>query len=142
MDFRYSEDQQAIVDLAGQLLAEQSTHERQRELEGADGARFDRALWEQLAEEVAGRDLANDRKPGDVARCLRQVRPPKDGRVEGHVRWSLGRCCSGHTWCEVLLDEVGDFSEGDLDLLLLPSLLLSPAADLWAPYGDTVGGEL
>jgi len=49
MDFSYSEDQQAIVDLAGQLLAEQSTHERQRELEGTDDTRFDRALWEQLA---------------------------------------------------------------------------------------------
>ncbi|MEE2664180.1 MAG: acyl-CoA dehydrogenase family protein [Myxococcota bacterium] len=50
MDFRYSDDQQSIVDLAGQLLAEQSTHERQRALETGDGPRFDRELWAQLAE--------------------------------------------------------------------------------------------
>ena len=49
MDFSYSEDQPAVVDLAGQLLAEQSTHERQRAIEGAEGPRFDRDLWEQLA---------------------------------------------------------------------------------------------
>ena len=50
MDFRYSDDQQSIVDLAGQLLAEQSTHERQRAVETGDGPRFDRELWTQLAE--------------------------------------------------------------------------------------------
>ena len=50
MDFAYSDDQQSIVDLAGQLLAEQSTHERQRELETGDGPRFDRDLWAQMAE--------------------------------------------------------------------------------------------
>jgi alkylation response protein AidB-like acyl-CoA dehydrogenase len=49
MDFSYSDEQQSIVDLAGQLLAEQSTHERQRELETGDGPRFDRELWAQLA---------------------------------------------------------------------------------------------
>ena len=50
MDFSYSDDQQSIVDLAGQLLSEQSTHERQRELETGDGPRFDRDLWAQLAD--------------------------------------------------------------------------------------------
>jgi len=50
VDFRYSDDQQSIVDLAGQLLAEQSTHERQRAVETGDGPRFDRELWTQLAE--------------------------------------------------------------------------------------------
>lgn len=50
MDFGYSDDQQSIVDLAAQLLAEHATHERQRELETGDGPRFDRTLWEQLAE--------------------------------------------------------------------------------------------
>ena len=50
MDFRYSDDQQSIVDLASQLLSEQSTHERQRAIETGGGPRFDRDLWEQLAE--------------------------------------------------------------------------------------------
>jgi alkylation response protein AidB-like acyl-CoA dehydrogenase len=50
VDFRYSDDQQSIVDLAGQLLAEQSTHERQRALETSDGPRFDRDLWANLAD--------------------------------------------------------------------------------------------
>ncbi len=50
MDFAYSEDQHAIIDLAAQLLSERSSHERQREIELADGPRFDLALWKKLAE--------------------------------------------------------------------------------------------
>lgn len=50
MDFRFSEEQQAIADLAGQVLADRSTHERLRELERGDGPRFDRDLWVELAE--------------------------------------------------------------------------------------------
>ena len=49
MDFRFSEEQQAIAELAGQVLADRSTHERLRELERADGPRFDRDLWKELA---------------------------------------------------------------------------------------------
>jgi alkylation response protein AidB-like acyl-CoA dehydrogenase len=50
MDFAYDDDQQSIIDLAGQVLSELSSHERQREVELADGPRFDSALWKQLAE--------------------------------------------------------------------------------------------
>jgi alkylation response protein AidB-like acyl-CoA dehydrogenase len=50
MDFAYDDDQQSIIDLASQLLAEESSHERQREVELADGPRFDAKLWGQLAE--------------------------------------------------------------------------------------------
>lgn len=50
MDFSYDDDQQAILDLAEQLLAEESSHERQRAAETGDGPRFDAALWKQLAE--------------------------------------------------------------------------------------------
>ncbi len=50
MDFRFSEEQQAIADLAGQVLTDRSTHERLRELERADGPRFDRDLWKELAD--------------------------------------------------------------------------------------------
>jgi acyl-CoA dehydrogenase len=50
MDFSLSEDQQAIGDLAAKLLAEQGSHERQREIEKAGGVRFDRALWRAAAD--------------------------------------------------------------------------------------------
>lgn len=49
MDFSLSEDQQAIADLAGQILTDQATHERQREIEQADGPRFDAELWREVA---------------------------------------------------------------------------------------------
>ena len=49
MDFSLSEDQQAIAALASQILSDQSTNERQREVEKADGPRFDRELWSQVA---------------------------------------------------------------------------------------------
>lgn len=49
MDFRFSEEQQAISDLAGQVLKDRSTHERLRGLEQGDGPRFDRDLWAELA---------------------------------------------------------------------------------------------
>jgi len=48
MDFSLSEDQQAIADLAQQILTDKSTNERQRELELA-GARFDAELWQEVA---------------------------------------------------------------------------------------------
>jgi 3-oxocholest-4-en-26-oyl-CoA dehydrogenase beta subunit len=50
MDFSLSEDQQAIADLAKQILGDQATHERQRALEKSGGPRFDRELWAQVAE--------------------------------------------------------------------------------------------
>lgn len=50
MDFRFSEEQQAIADLAGQVLTDRSTHERLRKLERGDGPRFDPALWAELAQ--------------------------------------------------------------------------------------------
>lgn len=50
MDFSFSEDQQAVIELAAKLLSENATHERQREIERAGGPRFDRELWQKLAE--------------------------------------------------------------------------------------------
>jgi alkylation response protein AidB-like acyl-CoA dehydrogenase len=49
MDFSLSEDQQAITDLAQQILSEQASHERQRAREKAGEPRFDRELWQALA---------------------------------------------------------------------------------------------
>lgn len=50
MDFSYSEEQQAIFDLAHQILSDGATQERMRGLERGDGPRFDSDLWKQLAE--------------------------------------------------------------------------------------------
>lgn len=50
MDFALDEEAQAIGELAGQVIGDASTHERLRELEKGDGARFDRELWASLAE--------------------------------------------------------------------------------------------
>jgi len=50
MDFSYSDEQQQIVELAKQILADKATHERIRQIERAGGPRFDRDLWQALAE--------------------------------------------------------------------------------------------
>ena len=49
MDFAHDDDQQSIRELASKLLAEESSHERQRAIETSGGPRFDRALWQKLA---------------------------------------------------------------------------------------------
>jgi alkylation response protein AidB-like acyl-CoA dehydrogenase len=50
MDFSYSEEQQAIFDLAKQILEDGTSQERLREIERADGPRFDHDLWKTLAD--------------------------------------------------------------------------------------------
>ena len=50
MDFSFSDDQQAISELAAQILGDGASHERQRELERSGAERFDRELWKQLAQ--------------------------------------------------------------------------------------------
>ena len=50
MDFAYSDEQQAAIDLARQILTDQCTPQKLRALEQAGGPRFDRALWKQIAE--------------------------------------------------------------------------------------------
>lgn len=49
MDFAFTEEQDAVGDLTTQILAGRSTHERLREIEKADGPRFDRDTWSELA---------------------------------------------------------------------------------------------
>jgi 3-oxocholest-4-en-26-oyl-CoA dehydrogenase beta subunit len=52
MDFSYSEEQEAVRQLAGQIFGERSTHERLKEIEataGDDGP-FDRELWKELGD--------------------------------------------------------------------------------------------
>ena len=76
MDFTYSEEQEAVRELAGRIFSERATHERLKEIEtaAADEGPFDRDLWGELAgagllgihlsEEVGGAGL------DFVAACL------------------------------------------------------------------------
>lgn len=48
MNFSYAEEQQAIFDLASQILSDGTSQERLREIERADGPRFDAELWKKL----------------------------------------------------------------------------------------------
>jgi len=51
MDFTYSEEQEAVRQLAGQIFTDRVTHERlkQLEAEAGDDGPFDRDLWKELA---------------------------------------------------------------------------------------------
>jgi acyl-CoA dehydrogenase len=50
MDFSFSEEQEAVRELARRIFTDLSTHERLRELESEpDGDRFDTKLWAELA---------------------------------------------------------------------------------------------
>ncbi len=51
MDFNYSEEQEAVRQLAGQIFGERSTHDRLKEIEATAGDEgpFDRDLWRDLA---------------------------------------------------------------------------------------------
>ncbi len=49
MDFSYSDEQQAVVDLAAQIFRDHASHDRQRQLEARGGVRHDPELWAQLA---------------------------------------------------------------------------------------------
>jgi alkylation response protein AidB-like acyl-CoA dehydrogenase len=51
MDFTYSEEQEAVRQLAGQIFTDRVTHERlkQLEAEAGDDGPFDRELWKELA---------------------------------------------------------------------------------------------
>lgn len=50
MDFSYSQDQQALIGLAEQILTEKATHESIRAIERGGGIRFDAELWKALGE--------------------------------------------------------------------------------------------
>ena len=50
MDFRWSEEQKALRDLAREILGDMATHDRFAELEAADATVFDGDLWRSLAD--------------------------------------------------------------------------------------------
>lgn len=63
MDFNYNEEQEAVRDLAGRIFAEQSTHERLKQVEASAGEEgpVDRELWKALADAgLLGIALAED----------------------------------------------------------------------------------
>jgi alkylation response protein AidB-like acyl-CoA dehydrogenase len=49
MDFSFTDEQQSIIDLAHQILADACTQERLRAIETSGGPRFDRELWDEVA---------------------------------------------------------------------------------------------
>ena len=50
MDFAYSEEQQAVADLAARILSDHAGHDALRSLENSAGDRFDASLWSAFAE--------------------------------------------------------------------------------------------
>lgn len=50
MDFSFSDEQQQIADLAKQIFTDKASHERVRQIERAGGPRFDRELWDAVAQ--------------------------------------------------------------------------------------------
>jgi alkylation response protein AidB-like acyl-CoA dehydrogenase len=63
MDFSFSEDQEAIRELATRIFTDLATHERLRDIEGdKETPRFDRKLWSELA----GAGLTGINLPEDV----------------------------------------------------------------------------
>ena len=50
MDFSYSDEQQAAIELARQILSDHCTPQKLRALDLAGGPRLDRALWKQVGE--------------------------------------------------------------------------------------------
>ena len=75
MDFSFSEEQEAVRELADRIFTDLSTQERLREIEAeARGDRFDRKLWSELAaagllghRPARGRRRRRTRLPGDRA---------------------------------------------------------------------------
>jgi alkylation response protein AidB-like acyl-CoA dehydrogenase len=51
MDFSFSEEQEAVRELAGRMFTERATHDRLKEIEATAGSEgpIDRALWKELA---------------------------------------------------------------------------------------------
>ena len=52
MDFSIQEDDQAVIDLAGKILADFATNERMKAREASD-APHDEELWKALADAIA-----------------------------------------------------------------------------------------
>ena len=129
MDFSYREDEQAVAELARQILEDQATNERMKELE-ASGTPYDETLWRTLAgsnllgtaipEEHGGSDLgfmalclllqevgrAVARVPAFPALALGALPVAKFGTAAQQDAWLPG-VASGETFLSAALQEVG-----------------------------------
>ena len=79
MDFSFSEEQEAVRDLAAQIVGERATHERLKEFEAATEL-VDRATWAELAKaNLLGIALPAD-DGGSGPRVPRGVPPARANR--------------------------------------------------------------
>ena len=64
MDFNIEEEEQAVAELAREILEDQVTNERLKELESSESA-YDTALWQALAKSnLLGTEIAEEaRRP-------------------------------------------------------------------------------
>jgi acyl-CoA dehydrogenase len=152
MDFSFSEEQEAVRELADRIFTDLATHERLREFESdADGDRFDRKLWAELAgagllgislpEDVGGAGLgfletgllaeAAGRTAAyvPVIETLAAAAPAiaKFGTDAQRQRWLPG-VVAGNTILTTALVELGGTP-------LVPSVVAEPSGDGWKLSG-------
>ena len=93
MDFSFTEEQEAVRDLAGQIFEGQATVERVREVEAAD-ERFDRDLWAELAKaDLLGLVAARGRRR-QRPRAHRGVPRSSRSRAGGGPGAAVGTRCA------------------------------------------------
>ena len=83
MDFAYSDEQAAAIELARQILTDACTPQRLRALELADQPRFDRALWSKLAEAGLIAAAVPEEQGGADLGFLTRRRDHRAGRAHG-----------------------------------------------------------
>jgi acyl-CoA dehydrogenase len=152
MDFSFSEEQEAVRELADRIFTDLSTQERLREMElEPDGDHFDRKLWSELAsagllgialpEEVGGAGLgfvetgllaeAAGRTAAyvPVVETLAAAAPAiaRFGTAEQRQHWLPG-VVSGDTVLTTALVELGGSTAS-------PSTVAEPSGDGWALNG-------
>ena len=164
MDFSYSEEQEAVRELADRIFDDLATHERLRALEQQPGDRFDADLWAELANaglvgiavperlgggglgyvaaalicEAAGRTAAYVPAVETVATGAPAI--AEFGTATQHDAWLPG-VIAGTTVVTTALAEVGGVpmsspSGGAARLAGLPSVIASPAGDGWTLSGS------
>ncbi len=152
MDFSFSEEQEAVRELADRIFGDLSTQERLRGMEtDPSGDRFDRKLWSELAgagllgialpEEVGGAGLgfletgllaeAAGRTAAyvPVVECLAAAAPAvaRFGTGDQRKRWLPG-VVAGETVLTTALVELGGSPSA-------PSVVAEPAGDGWTLTG-------
>ena len=164
MDFSYSEEQEAVRELADRIFDDLATHERLRALEQQEADRFDADLWAELANaglvgiavperlgggglgfvaaalvcEAAGRTAAYVPAVETVATGAPAI--AEFGTAAQHDAWLPG-VIAGTAVVTTALAEVGGVPMGSPPggaprLAGLPSVIASPAGDGWTLSGS------